>query len=146
MNEKVTVKLVRGTDGSVNESETLKALSEQLSAMALAEQGDLEQIAEAVTASWDNAPTRTEISMGALASEVFHTLGFDHTQFPVVQERISNYVRSATDTYVVVRGAGGGVKKLDRLSAEEQEKALSQRAKLVANAAAKAEAKAKKVA
>lgn len=139
MNQTIEVTVIRATDGNIDVSETLSTFHKQLSEYASLEAADLQVIEQAVTRVWEENPKLKNLNLDAIASFAMkHIPGVEVSAFTQVQERIKSYVRSATDTYALTKGKGGGVMRRDRLSAEELAKVDVQVAKAAEKAAQKA--------
>lgn len=128
--DKVSVELVRDGNGRVNISDTLAKFQNDLNQYLLREQADLDQIAVHVRAFWDENPVLRTVSTDALASQVFARLNMPLESYADTTARIKAYVKSATDTFAVMRGKDGGVMLRERLTADELVKADAQAAKL----------------
>ncbi len=136
--EKVTATLVRSSNGQINIQETLNAFQAQLNTYLLKENADLEQIEGYVEEFWTENEGLKSVSIDALASQVFNKMSMPFEAFKDATDRIKNYIRSAGDTYGVMRGKDGGVVRLDRLTSEEVAKVRAQAEKLATTKSAKA--------
>lgn len=135
--DKVSVTLVRDGNGNVDVPGTLAGFQTDLQTYTLREQADLEQIRDAVESFWNEQPLTTKsVSMDALASAVFAKLNMPVTTYAEATSRIKNYIRTATDTFAVVRGKDGGCSLRSRLTADELAKADAQASKLAARKSA----------
>ncbi len=144
--EKVTATLVRGTNGQINIQETLASFQGQLNDYLLRENADLEQIEGYCEEFWQENAGLKSVSIDALASKVFGKMSMPLEAFKDATDRIKNYIRTAGETYGVMRGKDGGVVRLDRLTDEEVAKVRAQEDKLASTKATKAAAKAAKAA
>lgn len=139
MSNKIEVSFVRNQDGKIDVNATLAAWSNDLAVFASKEEADLDVIAQAVARVWEENPTLKSMNTDAIASYAMHHIpNVSPTAFNDVSDRIKDYVRSATNLFGMMKGKGGGVQLLSRLSTEELAKVDTQRAKAAEKAAAKA--------
>ncbi len=130
--DKLDATLVRGTDGRISIPETIAQFHNDLNLFLSKEQSDTNQIADAVTGFWEENPALKSVSLDAIASQVFTKLSAPPGAFKDLTDRVKNYIRTNTETFYVGKGKDGGVRLLDRMTAEEVAKAVTARAKATA--------------
>lgn len=138
MGTEINVTFVRDSNGAIDVNGTLADWSKALAEYASKESADLETIAQAVERVWADFQGKS-MNLDAIASFTMrHLPAVDPSAHAVVNERIKDYVRSATSKFALTKGKGGGVIKLDRCTPEELTKVNAQREKAAQKAAAKA--------
>lgn len=138
MANEISVNFVRNADGAIDVNGTLADWSKSLAEYASKESADLETIAQAVDRVWQDYQGKS-MNLDAIASFTMrHLPAVDPSAHAVVNERIKDYVRSATSKFALTKGKGGGVQLLSRLTTEELSKVEAQRAKAAEKAASKA--------
>lgn len=119
-------KIVR-SNGAIDINSTLTAVHSQLTALAARERADFDLIGDSVEKVWTEHPGMKSFQLGVLAAYTMNHLQVPPTEFEEIQERVKDYLRNETDKYAIVRGKGGGVANLSRLSSEERAKVEAQR-------------------
>jgi len=135
---KVDCVLVRD-NGVLMVEETINGLRTRLEEIAANENGNLDEIANAVEAVWNEHPAISAMQLGVCVAYAMRKLdGIPLSEHEVIEERIKQYIRNAIDLFYIARGPGKGVQLLSRLTQEELAKVADQKARAEVKKAEKA--------
>ena len=97
--------------GNVDVDASCEAFRTAVSDYASTQKADLETVALAVEQVFNENPGLKSIQMPVLAGLACNILKPEASAYPVVNERVQNYVRNAKDKYEINKGRGGGVSR-----------------------------------
>ncbi len=116
MAKDLSVSIVRGDDGSVDQDATLEAFSTALGAFVQDEETQDEVIADAVRSQFDRYQGQAQ-TMPALISGTLSILNTQPQNHKLMSERVANYVRKNSGDresgalFVIGKGKAGGCKR-----------------------------------
>lgn len=117
------VELIRKEDNKIDQDATLYNIVEAVKEMAALEKSDYDAIVPAVSKVWADNPKERSLTLDTLASfATRNVIGEDALRYQVVRGRVIDYIRGATNLYIVNKRLG--VLNLVRLSEKDRKKAI----------------------
>ena len=122
MTQSITVQLVQDASGRIDQAASLAAFETSLSALVANVETENTEIAAKVAVLFDQNMGK-HIAMPTVGSLTANLLGAVSENYRVLSERVCDYVRAnsdgkGSDTFTIVRGAGGGVGRKSDLPAK----------------------------
>ncbi len=115
MSNEITITLVSGADGSIDREASEAVFDNAVTKFIQDTEVENAQIVEHISAVFDNYIGKA-LQMPVLVSFVLNRMNCQPENFNTLGKRVSNYVRDnsklASPTYSIIKGAGGGVRKI----------------------------------